>query len=201
MRFFQLWLTGRSYSIHPLPFFMDPFIGEIRLMPYNFAPQGWAFCQGQLLPIRQYTALFSLLGTQYGGDGKVTFALPDLRGRAALGQGQGPGLSNYSQGEVTGVENITLQQAEMPAHVHTLTATIQVNADAGAGSSPTNTYLAADATNNQYSENPGSGASMAADLVTGMSTPTGGSQPHNNMMPYLTLNYCIAMEGVFPPRQ
>ncbi|MBO2010987.1 phage tail protein [Hymenobacter negativus] len=178
---------------------MDPFLGEIRLMAINFPPRGWAFCQGQLIPISQNTALFSLLGTQYGGDGRTSFALPDLRGRAALGVGQGPGTSNYTQGEVTGTEGVTLLTTQMPAHMHAVKGTVAANSALGTVSTPVNGYLAA-ASSAQYSENPGGGQPMAADLVTGQTAATGSGQSHENRMPFLALNYCIALQGVFPQR-
>lgn len=178
---------------------MDPFVGEIRLMAINFPPKGWALCQGQLLAIRQNTALFSLLGTQYGGDGVNTFGLPDLQGRAALGVGQGPGLSNYSQGEQTGTESVTLQLPEMPLHVHPITGTVAVSSNSGTATVPANGYLAA-AASPQYSENAGGGQPMADDLVSGQTTTIGNNLPHENRMPFLVLNYCIALQGVFPQR-
>jgi microcystin-dependent protein len=177
---------------------MDPFVGEIRLMAINFPPRGWAFCLGQLMPINQNTALFSLLGTTYGGDGRTTFALPDLRGRSALGIGQGPGLSSYVQGVQTGTEAVTLQVAQMPAHIHSVTGTVAANSAIGTATSPANGYLAA-AGSPQYSENSG-GQPMADDLVSGQTDTVGGNEPHENRMPYLALNYCIALQGVFPQR-
>jgi microcystin-dependent protein len=168
----------------------DPFVAEIRIFPFNFAPTGWAFCDGQLLPISQNTALFSLLGTTYGGDGKSTFALPDLRDRAPMHWGQGPGLSLHDLGESGGSEAVTLIASELPAHSHALS-----------GSSS-----AAD-TNNPVGALPAtvSGALYGTPQNLVAFAPeslalAGGSQPHNNMQPYLTLNFCIAMQGVFPPR-
>jgi len=172
----------------------DPFVAEIRIFPFNFAPKGWAFCDGQLLPISQNTALFSLLGTTYGGDGKSTFALPDLQGSVPLHPGQGPGLSLYDLGQIGGSEFITLLESEMPLHNHNLMAQNFVGSDnvpttndlsRGSGSPAVNAYAA-----------PGTIAQMNFQALT----PAGGSLPHNNMMPYLTLMYCIAMQGVFPPR-
>jgi microcystin-dependent protein len=166
---------------------MEPFLGEIRLFPYNFAPRGWAFCNGQLLAISQNTALFSLLGTTYGGNGQTTFALPDLRGRFATSSGQGPGLSPRSLGEVAGAENVTLLQNQMPQHTHQLRATN----GAATSSRPSGRYPAA---GGAYADS--ADAAMAADELN----PAGGSQPHENMPPYLVLNYCIALEGIFPSR-
>lgn len=168
---------------------MDPFVAEIRILPTNFAPTGWAFCNGQLLPISQNTALFSLLGTTYGGDGKSTFALPNLQGTAPMHPGQGPGLSLRDLGEVGGEETVTLTQAQTPSHTHPL------NADSGSPTtgSPANAALASPAALRKYS--------AAADLEPMVPIgAAGGSQPHNNMQPYLTLNFCIALQGVYPPR-
>lgn len=170
----------------------EPFIAEIRVLPYNFAPRGWARCDGQLLPISQNTALFSLLGTNFGGDGKVTFGLPNLQDRFAMGAGDGPGLTPRSLGEITGQANVTLTSAEMPAHSHTLMAGLTPNASSPAGAvmSPT-----ASGGGNVYRA-PGALAGMAAGSVG----PAGGNQPHNNRQPYLGLQFCIAMQGIYPPR-
>lgn len=170
----------------------DPFVAEIRIFGFNFAPKGWAFCNGQLLPISQNTALFSLLGTMYGGDGKSTFALPDLQGRTPMFWGQGPGLSLYDQGQTGGEEYITLLQSEMPAHNHFIQA---VN-DIGDSNNPTGNSLARSAEAAVYSP-AGPPPTLMAPL---MLLPTGGNLPHNNMSPYNTLNMCIALQGVFPPR-
>ncbi|MFL6137941.1 MAG: phage tail protein [Frankiaceae bacterium] len=166
----------------------EPFIGEIRLFGFNFAPRGWATCSGQILSIAQNTALFSLLGTMYGGNGQTTFALPDLRGRVAISFGQGPGLSNYTQGEVSGSENVTLIPQQMPQHNHTVNAT---SADASANK-PGGAFPSAGGAYNTAPD----GTTMAAQMI-GMA---GGSQPHENRQPYLVLNYCIALEGIFPSR-
>lgn len=167
----------------------DPFVAEIRIFPFNFAPKGWAFCDGQLMPISQNTALFSLLGTTYGGDGKSTFALPDLQGSAPLFWGQGPGLSLYDQGQIGGSESVTLLDSEMPAHSHTARgSTDDDDSTLPAGNSYGQLSVA-------YTTAAGLGA-MAPQTLS----PAGGSLPHNNMMPYLTLNFCIALQGVFPPR-
>jgi microcystin-dependent protein len=152
----------------------DPFVAEIRIFPFNFAPKGWAFCDGQILPISQNTALFALLGTTYGGDGKSTFALPDLQGSTPMQQGQGPGLSLRDLGEIGGEQNVTLLQSEMPSHTHGVQAAGAHDVYAGP---PPNVNM--------------------SPLATSV---TGGSLPHNNMMPYLGLNFCIALQGVFPPR-
>ena len=172
----------------------SPFVAEIRIFPFNFAPKGWAFCDGQLLPISQNTALFSLLGTTYGGDGKSTFALPNLQGCTPMQQGQGPGLSLRDLGETAGEQSVTLLQTEMPSHSHGVLAS-----SGGDSASPANSSWA-------------SGQKGFGNVYTTFNAPTnvqmnpfatsiaGGSQPHNNMMPYLALNFCIALQGIFPPR-
>jgi microcystin-dependent protein len=170
----------------------EVFIGQIILVPYNFAPRGFAFCQGQILPISQNTALFSLLGTTYGGNGQTTFALPDLRGRVPNGTGQGPGLSNYDLGQVGGVESVTLTQNEMPQHTHAL----RCFSDDGNQGNPNPNILATSGAAPPPYSNQAPDSSMAATAI-GLA---GGSQPHNNLQPYLTLNYCIALEGIFPSR-
>lgn len=171
----------------------DPFVAEIRIFPFNFPPKGWAFCDGQLLPISQNTALFSLLGTVYGGDGKSTFALPDLQGSAPMQPGQGQGLSLRDLGEMSGVESITLLTSEMPFHTHTM----NVSADPGNVQIPvaTATY-ARSFGGSAYNPSNAGLALMAPQMIS----ITGGSLPHNNMQPYLTLNFCIALQGVFPQR-
>lgn len=173
----------------------DPFVAEIRIFPFNFAPKGWAWCDGQLLPLSQNTALFSLLGTTYGGNGKSNFALPDLQGRAPMHPGQGPGLSLHDLGETGGSETVTLLVSEIPAHSHglnlneRLTKASVVIPDIGKmlSSSPqvnASAYV----------------SSTSADSSAGTLQPAGGDQPHNNMMPYLTFYFCIALQGVYPPR-
>ena len=165
-----------------------PFLGEIRIFPYNFAPRGWAFCGGQNLPIAQNTALFSLLGTTYGGNGQTTFALPDLRSRVPLHSGQGPGLSSYTLGEVTGTESVTLTVNQMPTHNH-LAASTQATAGA---TRPQNNFPS------------GGGAyATATDNTTmnpGHILNAGGNQPVGIVQPILALNFCIALEGIFPSR-
>jgi microcystin-dependent protein len=170
---------------------MDPFLGEIRLFPYTFAPRGWAFCNGQILNIATNTALFSLLGTTYGGDGRTTFALPDLRGRVAVSSGQGPGLSTYELGAAGGVESVSLIEAQMPSHQHEMS----VNGMSGGFNSPANRYIGRVAGGTAYA-----GAANDRTLNAGAITPAGGGQPHENRPPHLTLNYCIALEGIFPAR-
>ena len=175
---------------------MEPFVGQICLFGFDFAPRGWMLCNGQLLPINQYQALFALLGTTYGGNGTTTFALPDLRGRAALHYGQGPGLTPRVMGEASGSENVTLLSTQMPTHNHTLLA------HSGGGNVPLSSTtvisnpvdINGDALNAFTTATPNTTLSPAA---IGMS---GGSQPHNNMQPYLVMNYCIAYVGIFPSR-
>ena len=173
---------------------MDPFVAEIRIFPFNFAPKGWAFCDGQLLPLSQNTALFSLLGTTYGGDGKSNFALPDMQGNAPMHPGQGPGLSLHDLGETGGSETVTLLQSEIPVHTHQMQGGFaQANLDGPTAqsvytrSTPGNAYM----TNSTQN---------LVQMNFQMLTIAGGDLPHNNMMPYLTLNFCIALQGVYPPR-
>ena len=170
----------------------SPFVAEIRIFGFNFAPRGWATCDGQLLPLAQNTALFSLLGTTYGGDGRTTFGLPNLQGSAPLHQGQGPGLSLYDLGQIGGEQNVTLLQTEVPAHQHSVSGT---STAAGLASPANNLWAQA------------AGRSPPPLYQTGAPTsnmaPTnaaGGNQPHNNMQPYQCLLFCIALQGVFPPR-
>jgi len=170
----------------------DQFVAEIRIFPFNFAPTGWAFCNGQLLPISQNTALFSLLGTTYGGDGKSTFALPDIQGMVVVQPGQGPGLSLRDLGEVSGSETVTLLESEIPAHAHAL----RVSPDDGDLSNPTASRSLARSIGGFAYASGSPNTTMAPQALA----PAGGSVPHNNLQPYLVLNYCIALQGVFPPR-
>ena len=170
----------------------DPFVAEIRIFPFNFPPTGWAFCDGQLLPISQNTALFSLLGTTYGGDGKTTFALPDLQGRSPMHPGQGPGLSLHDLGETAGSETVTLLTSEIPNHGHSLLAAPD---PADVQSPAPDRSLARSSPGFAY----GTGAANAPMAPEAL-PPAGGNLPHNNMPPYLTLQFCIALQGVFPPR-
>ncbi len=172
----------------------SPFVAEIRIFGFNSAPKGWAFCDGQLLPISQNTALFSLLGTTYGGDGISTFALPNLQGMAPMQQGQGAGLSQRFLGEQSGEQAVTLIESEIPAHAHGAQA---VSGAGGQNPGPGATW--ADANQRGISEYAASGASNVAMSPLALST-AGGSQPHNNMMPYLVLNFCIALQGIYPAR-
>lgn len=175
----------------------QPFLGEIMIFAGNFAPRGYAFCNGQQMSIAQNTALFSILGTTYGGNGQTTFGLPDLRGRVPIhsGNSQGPGLSPYVLGEQTGTESVTLLSTEIPVHSHSF----GINVYNGPGNSGTaaNNVLANEATGQTaiYS-NQAANASMAG----GTSGTAGGNQPHNNLQPVLALNFCIALEGIFPSR-
>lgn len=169
---------------------MDPYIGEIKLVPYNFAPLGWALCNGALLAISQNEALFALIGTMYGGDGQSTFQLPDLRGRVALHLGQGAGLSNYAQGEVAGAPATTLTAAQIPAHTHA----VAVSSALGNLPNPSGQHLGAAPLGLGYAYGTTSNGTMPAGAIAS----TGGSQPHSNEQPYLGLNYIIALEGVFP---
>jgi len=174
----------------------EPFVAEVRIFAGNFAPRGWAFCNGQLLPISQNTALFSLIGTTYGGDGRSTTGLPDLQGRAPMGSGRGPGLTARRLGKRTGVEMVTVSEAQMPNHTHTLRASVfPVPAPVGAPGSTTT--LARSRSASAYQTN------TAADLASlaGESLPnTGGSQAHNNLQPFLALTFIIALVGLYPSR-
>jgi microcystin-dependent protein len=168
---------------------VDPYIAEIRIFAGNFAPRGWAFCNGQILSIAQNTALFSLLGTTYGGNGQTTFALPNLQGRLPMHPGNGPGLTPRTLGETSGSETVTLIQSQIPAHTH----------QARASTEDANSATPANATWGLASEQlyrPDAGATMSPTALTA----AGSSQPHNNLQPYLVVNFIIALQGVFPPR-
>ena len=170
----------------------NPFVAEIRIFGFNFAPRGWAFCDGQLFPISQNTALFSLLGTTYGGDGKSNFALPNLQGCAPMHPGQGPGLSLHDLGETGGSETVSLLESETPSHTHSIMAQ----------NNPGNVKLPSPqvALSRAAGENVYGPAQNLVAMSDQTLAPAGGDQPHNNMQPYLTLNFCIALQGVFPPR-
>jgi microcystin-dependent protein len=172
----------------------DQFVAEIRMFAFNFPPTGWAFCDGQLLPLSQNTALFSLLGTTYGGDGKSNFALPDLQGSAAIQPGQGAGLSEILLGEMSGVESITLLLSEIPIHTHRVEANSFDPADLNTPSASRVLALSSGVAAYQPTVSPA--VAMSPQAIT----PAGGGLPHNNMMPYLTVNFCIALQGVFPAR-
>ena len=166
-----------------------PYIGQIMAFGGNFVPQGWALCNGSLLPISQYDALFSLLGTTFGGDGQTTFALPDLRGRAALHQGQGPGLSSYVLGQSGGAEAVTLTMGQLPPHSHPVLG----NSGAGTSSNPSGAVWAGSPVN-VYAAGAAANAAMSATAISA----SGSGQPHDNMLPFETLNFCIALEGIYP---
>jgi microcystin-dependent protein len=172
---------------------MDPFVAEIRIFPFNFAPKGWAFCDGQLLPLSQNTALFSLLGTTYGGNGKSNFALPNMQGNAPMHPGQGPGLSLHDLGETGGSETVSLLESEIPSHSHNVTASSQDGLD----NHPVGNFPAQSIGINMYQPQ---GTPTIVAMNDSSLAPAGGDQPHNHMQPYLTLNFCIALQGVFPPR-
>jgi microcystin-dependent protein len=191
----------------------NPFLGEIEIVGFNFAPIGWATCDGQLLPISQNTALFALLGTQYGGNGQTTFALPDLRGRVAIHQGQGPGLTNRIIGETGGSESVTLNSSQIPAHTHGAVTTVNVaatlKAQSGNGSTqnPGGNALAVVPRGLQYSPaapnvsmNAGAIATTASATTTIGTTGSNAPLPVENMPPYLVVNYIIALQGIFPSR-
>jgi microcystin-dependent protein len=173
----------------------DQFLGQVLLVGFNFAPVGWATCSGQLMPISRSTALFSLLGTFYGGDGRSTFGLPNLQGNCAVGMGQGPGLANYDIGETGGSQTVTLNSTEVPSHTH---SALSVETPASTVTATNNSLAKYDAHNIYYTatQNP----TLAALAPSALSPPFGGNLPHNNMMPYLTLNWVIALTGVFPAR-
>jgi microcystin-dependent protein len=172
---------------------MDPFVAEIRIYPFNFAPKGWAFCDGQLLPLSQNTALFSLVGTTYGGDGKSNFALPNMQGNAPMHPGQGPGLSLHDLGETGGSDTVILLESEIPSHSH---GVMSAPANfAGNLNVPSGNAFAKSAQGSAYVP-PANLVNLSDQTIA----PAGGNQPHNNLMPYLTLNFCIALQGVYPPR-
>jgi len=171
----------------------EPFVAEIRIFAGNFAPRGWAFCNGQLLPVAQNTALFSLIGTTYGGDGRTTTALPDLQGRAPMQPGRGPGLTDRRLGQRGGVEMVTLTEAQMPNHTHTLRAL----SDPGDLFAPANRSLARSRNGAAYQSD---STNNMGDMASQMLPNAGGSQAHNNMQPYLTMNFIIALVGLYPSR-
>ncbi len=182
---------------------MDPLIGQIQAFGFNFAPRGWMQCNGQLLSIAQYTALFSLIGTTYGGDGRTTFALPDLRGRVPMNYGQGPGLSMHPIGARSGSETNTLTVNQMPSHNHLATGTVKsyFAPPTGGGTSfnPNGSNFAGASGANTYTSQAPNGT-MAAENVQVVVGNNGGNLPVNNMQPYLAINYCIAVVGIFPSR-
>lgn len=170
----------------------DPFLGQIAFVPYNFAPRGWADCDGQILSIAQNTALFSLLGTTYGGNGQTTFALPDMRGRSLVDDGQGPGLQSYNLGEMAGQENVTLNITQIPSHNHVIQAvTEEGNESSPTGNVPANTKTL----DKEYSSSTPN--TFMKNTIVGN---TGGSQPHENRSPYLVMKCIIALQGIYPSR-
>ena len=182
----------------------EPFISSVELWPLNWAPQNWAACNGQLLPINQYTALYSLLGTVYGGNGQTNFALPDLRGRVPVGMGQSPGTSNYTLGQSGGTETVALNSNQMPQHTHSASGTVNPAAAAGGrGSStsvdPTNNFSGTAPTTAPVYGTPAT-AQMGQSPVAVTGQQAGGGQPFGILQPYLTLNYIIALEGIYPSR-
>lgn len=187
---------------------MDSYLAEIRLFAGNFAPTSWAFCNGALLSIQNNTPLYALIGTIYGGDGQNTFALPDFRGRVPVGSGQGPGLSNYTLGEMSGSESVTLTNVTMGSHSHTATGTIKAIDSAANQISPANNFLAqavsgAGTDGNSYTTKAYSATqntTMSSQVASGSTGAAGGSQPHPNIMLYTAMNYIIAVEGIFPSR-
>jgi microcystin-dependent protein len=190
---------------------MDAFLAMIMLWPCNFAPNGWAFCAGQLLSIAQNTALFSLLGTTYGGNGTTNFALPDLQGRVPVGAGNGSGLSPYVIGETGGTETVTLLTTQIPAHTHALTLTLSISANnaKATDSTPTGSINSLAAPYDVSNDNPIAGynnqapntaLNVGANPISGTAGLTGGNQPHSNLQPFLALNYCIALVGIYPSR-
>jgi microcystin-dependent protein len=189
-----LLVNSLFFSLLNLHIIMDPFIGQICLFGFDFAPRGWMACNGQLLPIAQNSALFSLLGTTYGGDGRTTFALPDLRGRVPVHQGQGAGRSVYTMGEAGGAEQVTLTVNQMPAHTHPVRVPIS---DGGADqTSSQGNVLASDTSGSIYTA-----AANANDGYPGVTAqPAGGNQPVSMLPPFLVGNYCIAIQGIFPSR-
>ena len=172
-----------------------PFVAEIRPWACNFAPQGWAFCQGQILPISQYTALFSLIGTYYGGNGTTNFALPDLRSRVPMKYGTDPVGNSYSIGEIAGTESITISSTQMPVHTHTFSGTSSAQTRAGPGDGS----ALGTSSGGAFFYGPSNGSTTTINVGT-VSLYTGGNQAHTNLQPYLALNWCIALVGIYPSR-
>jgi len=180
---------------------MEPMIGEVRIFAGNFAPRSWALCHGQLLPISQNQALFSILGTTYGGDGRTTFALPDLRGRVAVSQGNGPGLSDYRLGQRGGVETVTLNTTQIPSHTHIMTGGVSVSVNTEGATTNEGAGNTLGAGSNIFNANaPEAGENINGVTSTLAAGNTGGNQSHENRQPYLAVNYIIALQGVFPSR-
>ena len=177
----------------------EPFLGQISIYGFNFAPRGWAFCNGQILPIAQNTALFSLLGTTYGGNGQTTFALPNLQSRMPLQFGQGPGLSSYALGQAAGTESVTITINEMPSHAHAYTIPAFAGAE-GNASTPAANALLGDVQTPAATKIYRTGVQPDTQMTGGNTSILGGNQPTEIMNPYLALNFCIALEGIFPSR-
>lgn len=174
----------------------EPFLAEIRVWACSFAPRGWAFCNGQILAIQQYAALFSLIGTYYGGNGTTSFGLPNMQGNVGVDAGTGPGLSTYVIGEMAGVPGVTLLTSEMPSHTHTISGARRGDATEGVNTPTAQAWLGpSTGAGNTWSDQPPTG--MLSPMAV---SPSGASHPHNNMQPYLALNFCIAMQGIFPSR-
>lgn len=177
---------------------MTPYIGEIRIFGGNFAPVGWLFCKGQLLPINEYDTLYALIGTTYGGDGVTTFALPNMSSRLVAGQGQLPGGANYLMGQTLGTETVTLNSNQLPVHTHALLATVGVPESGTVSNDPTGNYFGfggASAYTTALGDNPGT---LAANSVVGQVGAAGGGQNHANIQPVLAINYIIATQGIYP---
>ncbi len=181
--------------------FVEPYLGTVTVFAGNFAPRSWMFCQGQLLAIANYDALYALIGTTYGGDGQVTFALPDLRSRVSVHMGQGPGLSNYMLGQVSGSENVTLLSSNLAAHNHSLLSPVVLKQSASTAttgnSDPTNGYPASGAPEYFATSD---GTKMGSYSSMGVTPPAGSNSPVPTLQPYLAMNYVIAVEGIFPSR-
>jgi microcystin-dependent protein len=182
--------------------FVEPYLATVTIFGGNFAPRAWMFCQGQLLAISEYDALFALIGTTYGGDGQTTFALPDLRGRIAIHQGQGTGLSNYTLGQMSGTESVTLLSSNLAPHTHgvvSFTGQPTAVSTAGTSDNPTNNVPAGTGSTNVYSDN-ADGFGLGASHCLSSTVPAGSSQPFSILSPVLAMNYVIAVEGIFPSR-
>ena len=180
-------------------FAQTPFVGEIQIFAGNFAPAGWAICDGSLRSIAENDVLFTLIGTTYGGDGVTTFALPDLRGRIPVDQGQGPGLSNYVMGQMAGTETVTLTTAQIPTHSHTVGITLPVSSALGDKDTPVNNYFTVNPSRgSEFSANPSNAQMGSVINISGNSDVSGGTQPHENRMPYLVVNYIISLYGIYP---
>jgi microcystin-dependent protein len=179
---------------------MEGTIGEIRMFAANFAPKSWSYCNGALINIASNTALFSILGTMYGGNGTTNFGLPDLRSRVAVGAGYGPGLSPIAEGELAGTENVTLLNSNLAAHNHTASGKVTVFSNAGDENTAVNTFFASGSGGSEYASIAGSGMTMNNSLIQGVTLPTGNNYPVPVIQPYLAMNYIICMYGVYPQR-